>query len=279
MTLLLGLWFSIGVGVGDFYGGYCARRFQAVATVATAMIVGIAVTAVLLVVLSGVVSSEITARDTLLGVLSGSVIGFGLAAMYRGIAESSAAVVTPISAVLAVLLPFGWDLATGGSLAALGVVGAVVAFVGLALTTVSPELGDRVRTGVVWGVIAGLGFGGSLVFLGETGDDAGLYPALVQRTMAFTALFVGAQVRRIPVLVPTDLRVFAALSGLMSATGIAAFTVGAQRGSLAEISAAAALAPAVTASLSARFDGNPFRWWQMIGTGLCVVGVAIVGAA
>ena len=206
-------------------------------------------------------------------------MGLALAALYRGIAESSAAVVAPIGAVLATVIPFGWDLTTGGSLAGLGVAGAIVALVGLGLTTFSPELGDRIRVGVAWGTVAGLCFGSSHVFLGETAEDSGLWPAVVQRTTGLVVLLVVALVRGLPALVEPSYRPRAAFSGAIGATGIAAFTVGAQQGSLAEIAIAAALAPAVTAGLAAAFDGHPMRWWQMVGAGVCAAGVAMIGAS
>ncbi|MEM9464416.1 MAG: EamA family transporter [Actinomycetota bacterium] len=281
MTIALGLVFSVGVGIADFLGGWIARRAPALATVATAMVASLAVMVTLLVGLEAadVVSSRAGGSDLLLGLGSGSMIGFGLAALYRGIADASAAVVSPVASILAVLLPFGWDLATGGSLESLALAGAAVALAGVGLTTVSPELGDRVRVGVVWGVVAGIGFGGALTFLGQTSEDAGVFPAMIQRVTALAVLVAVARARRLPALVPPDLRRAAIASGTLSAVAVAAFTVGAQQGSLAEIAITTALAPAITAGLAAVYAGDPFRWWQMIGAAVCCAGVAMVGAA
>jgi drug/metabolite transporter (DMT)-like permease len=276
VTTALGLWFAFGVGVADYHGGFIAKRANALATVATALVSGCAVMAALLVF---VVDSTVSVGDLLLGACSGSFIGFALASLYHGMAASSAAVVAPIAATLASLVPFVWGLATGGSLPALGVVGAVIAFAGLTLSTVSPELGDRVRVGVVWGLIAGLCFGASLTFLGETGESSGLWPALMQRCTAFVALAVAATAQRQRVFVPTQLRSRAAFSGVIGASAVAAFTVGAQRGSLAEIAAITALAPAITAVMSTVFDGHVMRWWQVVGAIICAAGVAVIGVA
>lgn len=276
MTVALGLWFAFGVGVADYHGGYIAKRAHALATVATALVAGIVGMTLLL---SFAVDSEFVTADALLGVCSGSLIGFALASLYRGMAVSSAAVVAPIAATLASFIPFVWGLATGDSLAGLAVVGGAVAFVGLVLSTVSPELGDRVRIGVFWGLVAGVCFGASLTFLGETSETSGLWPALVQRCTAFVALAVTATAQRQPVLVPTDLRRRAFFSGAIGATAIAAFTVGSQRGSLAEIAAITALAPAITAIMSTLFDGHVMRWWQVVGVVTCAGGVALIGVA
>jgi drug/metabolite transporter (DMT)-like permease len=276
MTIVLGLWFAFGVGVADYHGGFITKRATALATVATALVTGGAVMAALLVF---VVDSTVSGADLLLGACSGSFIGFALASLYHGMAASSAAVVAPIAATLASLVPFVWGLATGGSLPPLGVVGAVIAFAGLALSTVSPELGDRVRVGVVWGLISGLCFGASLTFLGETAESSGLWPALVQRCTAFVALAVAATLQRQPIFVPAQLRSRAAFSGALGASAIAAFTVGAQRGSLAEIAAITALAPTITAVMSTVFDDHVMRWWQVLGAIVCAAGVAVIGVA
>lgn len=275
MTVLLGLWFSLGVGVADYHGAYLARRAQALSTVASALMAG----SVVMVGLAVVVPGEAVAGDLLLGVGSGSLIGFGLASLYRGISESSAAVVAPIAAFLATVVPFSWDLATGGTLAGLAIVGSVVALIGLVGSTISPELGDRVRVGVRWGLVAGTFFGGAMTLLGETGESAGLWPAVVQRFTALAALFLAARLRGVPSVVARPLWPRAALSGVLGATAIAAFTFGAQRGSLAEMAIATALAPAVTAIMSSVFDGHPMRWWQVVGAITGAVGVGLIGLA
>lgn len=276
MTIALGLWFAFGVGVADYHGGFIAKRSYALATVATALVAGIVTMSTLMVLF---VDSELVGGDILLGVCSGSLIGFALASLYQGMAVSSAAVVAPIAATLASVLPFGWALATGGSLAGLAVAGAIVAFVGLVLSTVSPELGDKVKVGVAWGLVAGICFGASLTFLGETSEDSGLWSAVIQRSTAFVALALTATSRKEPVLVPRSLWGRAALSGALGASAIAAFTVGSQRGSLAEIAAITALAPAITAIMSAVFDGHVMRWWQVVGAVVCASGVALIGLA
>ena len=175
MTIALGLWFSFAIGVSDYHGGYLARRTRSVSTVATAFVAGTMTMAVLMLVVDG----EFLSADIALGTASGMLVGFALAAMYRGISESSAAVVAPMTVTLSVVIPFGWDLSNGGSLSRLAVIGAVVAFVGLALTTFSPELGDKVRPGLVWGLIAGLCFGTAMTLLGQTTEASGLWLSLI----------------------------------------------------------------------------------------------------
>lgn len=275
MTVLLGLWFSVAIGVSDYYGGYVTRRWHAFSTVANAALAGVVVSAILV----WIVPSVFDGRSLVLGIASGVALGFALSSMYRGLSLSSAAVVSPIVAVLMAMIPVGWDVATGGSLPGIAVVGGVIAVAGLVFTTVSPELGERVRLGVLWGVVGGALFGIALTLLGTTHEDSGLWPVIGQRGAAAVVLASAARSQRQPVVVPSDLRPRAWFSGAIGATGIAAFAVGAQGGSLAEITIASSMFPAVTAAMSTMFDGHPMRWWQMAGIGACIAGVTLVGIA
>lgn len=273
MTVLLGLWFSLAIGVSDYFGGYVTRRSHAFATVANAAMAGTVVAAVMLVV----VPSEYDSRSLLMGLASGAALGFALSAMYRGLTLSSAAVVSPIVAVLAAAIPVGWDVATGGAMPGLAVLGAAVAMIGLVFTTVAPELGDRVKVGVRWATLAGVLFGAALTLVGRTGEESGLWPVVGQRGAAAVVLAVAATSAGQPIAVPADLRRFAWLSGGVGATGVAAFAVGAQGGSLAEITVASSMFPAVTAVLSTVFDAHPMRWWQFAGIGGSIAGVTLIG--
>lgn len=143
VTLALGIWYSIAIGVGDFFGAYVTRRSLALTMVITALIAGAAISAMGVVVLP----SELTGRDVALGAGSGLTVGFALILMYHGMGLSSAAVVSPIVAVTTALFPVAYDLLTGATLSGFVGVGIVVAVSGLGLSTVSPELGDRVRVG------------------------------------------------------------------------------------------------------------------------------------
>ncbi len=272
MTIALGLWYSLAIGVGDHFGGYATKRSQALTVVITALIGGTITCAVGL----AVVASELTTRDLALGAASGMTVGFALMLMYHGMSLSSAAVVSPIVAVVGALFPVAWDVSTGASLPGVVVAGIAVAVAGLGLSTISPELGDRVRVGAMWAIASGCGFGVSLSLLGETDADSGIWPAVSQRAIACALLTVIALFRSQTPLVPRGLRSIAVLSGVLGGSGVAAFAIGAQRGSLSEVAVASAMFPAVTAILGAVFDDHPLRWWQLIGIGGAVAGIALI---
>jgi len=273
VTLALGIWYSISIGIGDFFGGYVTRRSLALTTVITALGGGVAISLIGVMV----IPSTLISIDVALGAASGLTVGFALMFMYHGMALSSAAVVSPIVAVLAAVFPVGYDLSTGASLTGLVTLGITVAVVGLSLSTLSPELGDGLRSGIVWAIASGVAFGIALTLLGQTSSASGAWPALAQRVVAGVILALVATARSLPRLVLPGLRRLAVLSGVLGGSGVVAFALGAQRGSLSEIAVTSSMFPAVTAVLSAIFDGHPLRWWQMVGIGGCITGVAMIG--
>lgn len=77
------------------------------------------------------------------GAVSGIFVSVGLAALYRGMAQTSAAVVAPPAAVFAALVPFGWDLIQGARPSWLALLGCAVAISFLGLSTLSPAVADH----------------------------------------------------------------------------------------------------------------------------------------
>ena len=85
MTWALGIFFSVAIGTGDYFGLHLSRRSQAFTVVMTYMIVG-AFTAALLML---VVSSEFLMADIGFGAASGLFAAAALVLLYHGMAVSS----------------------------------------------------------------------------------------------------------------------------------------------------------------------------------------------
>lgn len=273
MVWALGIYFSIAIGIGDFFGAYLARRVHSFTAVVTFLAIGGLSAAGLMLV----VDSEFAARDVGFGMAGGLTVGFALVLLYHGMAVSSAAVVSPVTAVLTALIPVGWDVSTGGKLAGLVVIGIVVALVGLGVTTFSPELGDRAIAGIGWGLASGACFGISLTLIGQAEIESGMWATVFQRFTAFALLATIAAVRGIPRFVPRHLLRQGLIGGVLTGTGVGAFVAGAQRGSLSEITVTASMFPAVTVVLAAVFEQHPLRWWQLAGLATVITGVVLIG--
>ncbi len=274
MPLLLGILSSVGIGVSDFLGRFGTRRSNATTTVLTAMAAGVATALVLTIF----VPSEATVRDLLLGALSGLGMGFALMLMYRGMAVSSTAVVSPLVATFVAVVPLMWDVSTGGALSRTASAGIAVALIGLIATTFSPALGGNVRRGLSLALASGVLFGVAITVVGETSLDSGVWPAVGQRAVAWTTLAIYAQTMSLPRLLPARLLRIGVLSGIAGTTGMTMFILGAQRGSLGEVAVASSMFPAVTATLAAVFDDDHLKWWQLIGIAGTLTGVGLIAA-
>ena len=94
-------------------------------------------------------------QDLTLGAISGAGFAVGLCCYYLGLTRASSAIVAPLAAVLATLVPFGWAIMREVEISAVSLIGVVLALMGLVAVTA-----DRQRRGVhhSWNQV-GLTFG------------------------------------------------------------------------------------------------------------------------
>lgn len=272
MPIFLGILSAVGIGISDFAGRFGTRRANATSAVLTAMIAGIVVA----LGLTLVVSSHATGRDLLLGALSGLGMGFALMLMYRGMAVSSVALVSPIVGLFVAVVPLSWDISTGASLSTMSSIGIAIAITGVVATTAAPDIGGDVRQGLLLAIAAGMLGGTAMTFVGETSLDSGVWPAVAQRILAWCSLAAYGVRTNAPLVLPGRLIWVGLASGTVGTAGMAAFIVGAQRGSLAEVAVASSMFPAVTAVLAATFDDDTLRWWHMLGIAAVLTGVGFI---
>lgn len=275
MPILLAAFASLFIGLSDTFGRASSRRAESISHVATQMLTGTVVTIPLL----WAIDSTFIRADVISGAVSGVLIGAGLAVVYRAMALSSAAIVAPAAAVLAALLPLGWDLVGGARLVSLEIIGCVIAIASLALTTFNPDLGDRVRQGLLLGIAGGVLFGLSIVFAVDTSDASGVWPALSQRWFAFVAMVPLALQRSVPLLLPAHVRRFGVAGGVAGALGMVCWIVGSRLGDIGTVSVVSSTYPAVIAVLATRFDEDQVRWWQAIGIAGTIAGSACIALA
>jgi drug/metabolite transporter (DMT)-like permease len=275
VSIVFGLCYAFGIGISDFLGGLATRRAQALTVVVGMLIAGV----ISLAALSLVVPSEFAFDDVMLGAASGLTVGFALMSMFHGLALSSPAVVSPTAALVSTVIPIVYDVATGGSVEGLVIVGVAVGLVGIVLASISPGPMSATKTGLFWGLMAGLCFGSALTFLAGTSEASGVWPALSQRSMGLVVLAIVATQRGIPRFPQLGVRLATLGSGIAGGLAVAAFALGAQRGSITQVAVTGATFPAVTAGLAAMFRLHPLRWWQVVGIGACITGVALMAVA
>jgi drug/metabolite transporter (DMT)-like permease len=272
VPILLGALASLFIGISDTFGRSGAKRANSFSVVTMSMAVGIPITAIVSIAVGG----DLIGRDLLFGAISGLLIATGLGVNYRGMAETSAAIVSPISAVLAALFPLLWDVVGGARPSALAWTGCVVALVALGFTTFNPNLGGRVAAGVAFGLFSGVLFGAGVTFLGETMEDSGSWPIVAQRTFGMLAVAALTRSQGAPLVMPSAVRHHGLFAGLAGGIGMVCLIIGTQTGDLGEVAVAGSMFPAVVAVLSAIFDDDELRWWQGIGIAGAILGTALI---
>ena len=259
-------------GTGDFLGGVASRRGRVIGVVAGSHLVGIATT----FVAAPIVGGAPTAADLGWGAAAGASGGLGILALYVGLSRSDVGVVSPIAAVGAAGWPVLFAVISGerpGGIVWLGVVLGVFA---IWLVSRDVSTGAPVGPGVVFGFLAGLGFGGLLILLSRVGSDAGIWPLAPARLGGFimVAAVAVAMGRELFPLRPSVLPMAGA--GAATIIGNGAFIVATQQGSLAVVSIVAAMFPVATVILARLVWRERFSRARLAGLVLALVAVGLV---
>lgn len=272
--LLLGAIAALCIGVSDTFGRASSKRASSVSHVATQMFVGIFAS----IPLVALVDSSLTLPDAIMGALSGVCVGIGLSIVYRAMADSSSAIAAPTAGVIAAIVPLFFSVLFRDEVLSRGaVVGCVLAIASLFAVSYNPSIaGATIRSGLGRSVVGGAFFAGTIIFLGDTSETSGVWPALVQRLVAFASMIVIARRSNVSLFLPPSLRTLGILSGITGAVGMAAFAVGSQQGDLGTVSVVAATYPVVIVILATLFDNDEIRWWQATGIAGAIAGTVLI---
>ena len=225
-----------------------------------------------------IVSGSPTGTDLMYGTLAGLGGGFGVAFLYRGLATARMGVVAPISAIGTALIPVIVGLATGDRPSAMALLGVACAFPAIALISRVVDNNPAHRGGVVDGVLAGVGFGLLFTFLGQVGDDAGLYPLALSQVTSVLGVVLTATVLG-HAWVPRGRKVWGAVvMGPLGATAQGAFLYATHHGLLSIVSVISSLYPASTVLLASVLLREKIHGWQGVGLVFAAAAVALVAA-
>jgi len=266
-------------GLSDFLGGVLSRRTSVWQVAFAVQLSGATVLALVAVAFGG----EPDGAALAWGALSGVGSGLGTAFLYRGLANGRMSVVAPLSAVGAAALPVLVGVVTGerpSALAWLGIVCALPAIWLIATGEGDENVGGghvaRAGTGVLDGIVAGIGFGFLFVALGQVPEGSGLFPATLGLVVSVVVIAVLASVLRQGWL-PRDR--YAATSvtvGVASAGATMLFQLATQSGLLAIASVLSSLYPAFTVLLAVVVLREHIHPGQAFGLALAAGAVTLV---
>jgi drug/metabolite transporter (DMT)-like permease len=279
VTVILALGSAIAYGLSDFLGGLFSRHSQVWPVAVVVQASGAACVLLAALLFAG----DPTAAHLLWGLLSGVGSGLGTAFLYRGLATGRMSVVAPLSAVGSAVLPVLVGVVTGERPELLAWFGIVCALP--AIWLVSSGEGDegltgepvsRAATGVVDGIVAGLGFGLLFVALGQVPDGAGLVPAGIGMAGSVFVVIALAAVLRQPWLPRERGAASGVLVGVIAAAATVLFQFATQSGLLTIASVLSALYPAFTVLLAVLVLREHIHRGQAVGLALAGGAVTLV---
>ena len=194
MTVVLGLLAAAFYGVGDFAGGFASRRRSALDVLLHSYPVG----AVLMLALVPLFPGHLDARVAVFGTAGGIFGLMGVLVMYDLMTRAPMNVISPITAVLAAIVPVGVGVVTGDRPPLSAWFGIVLGLIAVVLVSRTSEQHPHGRLGtriIALAFLAGVGFGLYFVFLARAGHHSGLWPLVVSR-IASAVLIVPLALRR-----------------------------------------------------------------------------------
>jgi drug/metabolite transporter (DMT)-like permease len=275
MVLLLSLCAAVAYGLSDFVGGVITRRASVWAVAATSQ----ATAAILAIGLVATNLGDPRVGDLWWGALAGLGSGAGNVLIYWGLARGRMAVVAPLSAIAAAALPVLVGLSTGERPSVLTVIGVLTALPAIWLVSTSGKrLRHADRGDVVFGLMAGLGFGVQFSALGQVPQQAGLTPLAVSQVVSVITIAGGAMAMSTQ-WIPRDRHSrLGAVAGLLAGIATVCFQLAVQRGLLTIAGVVASLYPAVTVLLAAVVLREGIHRTQGAGLALATAAVVLIAS-
>jgi drug/metabolite transporter (DMT)-like permease len=260
-------------GTADYSGGRASQRAHPLAVTVISQTLCLPAVALCVILLPGTP----TTADLLWGASSGLAGFAGIVLLYRALAGGAMAVVAPLAAVTAAILPIVVGLFTDRTPGMLALGGAGLAVVAIGLVSLAPHAG---RTAVsprliAMSLVAGVFFGLFFALLGQSTEEAGMWPLAAGRLASVgvgAAILVGT---RIAPRLPRPALGWAAVAGTLEIVANAFYLAAAVRGHLSIVAAIAALYPASTVLLALAVDRERLRPVQIAGLGLAATALVL----
>jgi drug/metabolite transporter (DMT)-like permease len=264
-------------GAGDFSGGKASQRADALLVVMLSKAASLPLLALYMVLMPA------GARATAIG--WGAVAGvfgvIGMFAFYRALSGGAMAIVAPISAVAAALLPVVFGLAAGERPGALALTGAACAIAAIGLVSAAGGTGTKVTRALVGlALLSGAAFGLFFTSLSRAGDDAGLWPVAGAQAAAivFGAPLLAHRLRRGAARPAGPSVRWLLAAGVLDMTANALYLLAASRGDLSIVAPIASLYPVSTVLLAMAVDRERLRAVQLAGLGLAATALVLVAS-
>ncbi len=273
-TIVFGLAASLSWGTGDFSGGLASRRTHVFTVILGVDVVGMVLLPILALLWGEALPSW---KDALWGASAGLVGTLGLTSFYRALAVGRMGINAPITAVLAASLPVIYSAFTLGLPRPLQLAGFALALLSVALVSRPERLAGR-PTGLGLALLAGLGFGGFFILIGQVSARAIFWPLVYARIVSLLFMLVFVRVRGEPMLPKKQGFPLILLAGALDVAGNVFFILAAHAGRLDVATILSSLYPAMTVLLAALILHERVSRLQAAGIVLALGAILLISA-
>lgn len=275
MTVILGLAAALLYGIGDFAGGIASRRHTAV----TVLLLSYPVGAVLMAVMLPLFGGAPDARSVVFGLAGGFAGLVGVLLMYGLMTVAPINVISPVTAVLAAIVPVVVGLGIGERPHVTAWFGIGLGLAAVVLVSRTSEANPHGRIGpriLALAFLSGLGFGMYFVLLARAGDDSGLWPLVVSRFASAALILPLAKARGAITLVRGRMLAVIVLAGACDALANLCFLIASRHGLLSLASVLTSLYPATTVILAVVLLREHTSAGQRVGLGLAAGAIVLI---
>jgi drug/metabolite transporter (DMT)-like permease len=275
VTVVLGLLAALFYGVADFGGGLASRAYNSVTVLLYAYPVGAVLMAVMLPLFPG----SCDGRVLLFGTLGGAAGLLGVSIMYQLMVVAPMNIISPVTSVLAAIVPVLVGVLTGDRPAAAAWCGIVIGLVAVVLVSRTSEdhpHGRIAPTVLALAALAGVGFGLYFVFLARAGHGSGLWPLVVSRVASAVLILPLAAQRRAFAVLDRRTLAIALVAGAFDALANMFFLLSSRHGLLSLASVLTSLYPAVTVLLAVGWLHERVTRVQVFGLSLAAGAVVLI---
>jgi drug/metabolite transporter (DMT)-like permease len=275
VTVVLGLAAAIAYGLGDFVGAFASRRHSAVTVLLHSYPVG----AVLMLLMLPAFPGSVDGRVIGFGIAGGIAGLVGVVIMYGLMVIAPMNVISPVTAVLAAIVPVIFGVIVGERphlIAWFGIAIGIAAVLLVSRTTEDHPHGKIAMRVLALAFVAGLGFGFYFIFLARAGNDSGLWPLVISRLASAALIVPLAQRRHAIAAIRGRMLAITILAGACDALANMFFLLASRHGLLSLASVLTSLYPAVTVILAVGLLHEHTSKVQRAGLGLAAASIVLI---
>jgi drug/metabolite transporter (DMT)-like permease len=272
LGIIFGLLSALVWGTGDFAGGYAARKQSQYQVLALSALSGLVFMVVTTLIFRETFPST---RGIIFSILGGLCGALGIAAFYRSLAIGNAAVVAPTASVIGTALPVLISTVLEGFPSQLKLAGFALAIFGIWLISSQTSDHPAGKDGFALAILAGVGFAGFLIFLGNVEHGKVFTPLLIARSIALFTGLILVLINRLSMPGLTS-NPPALICGVLDVGGNLFYVLARQYTRLDVAAVLSSLGPAVTVIITTLVLKETVSRRQWIGVVICLVSVAMI---